>query len=58
MLDIATEIAQFNAARDPERLSMKYALMRGSAFVFLRGTCHLFYKRLPSAAVLDASPTN
>jgi len=56
MLDVAHEIAQFNAGRDPERLAMKYARMRTSPFVFLRGTCHLFYKRLPKGSVLDGSP--
>lgn len=46
MLDVTTEIASFNAGRDPERLAMKYRLMRASVFPFLRGTCHLFYARL------------
>jgi uncharacterized protein (DUF2252 family) len=36
MLDIAKEIASFNAGREPERLAMKYQLMRTSPFVFLR----------------------
>ncbi|MBN3766285.1 DUF2252 domain-containing protein [Burkholderia sp. Ac-20365] len=56
MLDVADEIARFNAGRDPERLAMKYARMRTSPFVFLRGTCHLFYKRLSKGKVLDGSP--
>ena len=56
MLDVAHEIAQFNAGRDPERLAMKYARMRTSPFVFLRGTCHLFYKHLSDGSVLDGSP--
>ncbi|WP_109476406.1 DUF2252 domain-containing protein [Paraburkholderia sp. C35] len=58
MLDVADEIARFNAGRDPERLAMKYARMRTSPFVFLRGTCHLFYKRLSlsRSKVLDGSP--
>jgi uncharacterized protein (DUF2252 family) len=56
MLDVATEIAQFNAGRDPDRLTMKYANMRTSPFVFLRGTCHLFYKRMQPGGVLEASP--
>jgi uncharacterized protein (DUF2252 family) len=56
MLDIATEIAKFNAGRDAERLNMKYQRMRASPFNFLRGTCHLFYKRLPFSSVLEASP--
>ncbi|WP_233805972.1 DUF2252 domain-containing protein [Paraburkholderia sp. HP33-1] len=56
MSDIARTIASFNAGRDPERLAMKYKAMRGSPFVFLRGTCHLFYERLPRAKVLDDAP--
>ena len=56
MTDIANSIASFNAGRDPERLAMKYKAMRGSPFVFLRGTCHLFYERLPGAKVLDDAP--
>ncbi|PCE23300.1 hypothetical protein BWP39_26865 [Paraburkholderia acidicola] len=57
MIDIAQQIAAFNTGRDPERLAMKYKLMRTSPFVFLRGTCHLFYARLPAGSVLDTSPT-
>ncbi|HWT36760.1 MAG TPA: DUF2252 family protein, partial [Paraburkholderia sp.] len=56
MLDVADEIARFNAGRDAERLAMKYARMRASPFVFLRGTCHLFYRRLSKGTVLDSSP--
>ncbi len=56
MIDVAETIARFNAGRDPERLAMKYKAMRTSPFVFLRGTCHLFYERLPRAAVLDDAP--
>lgn len=56
MSDIAHTITSFNTGRDPERLAMKYKLMRGSPFVFLRGTCHLFYARLPRDKVLDDAP--
>ncbi|CAB3652080.1 hypothetical protein LMG22037_01027 [Paraburkholderia phenoliruptrix] len=56
MIDVAETIARFNAGRDPERLAMKYKAMRTSPFVFLRGTCHLFYERLPRAGVLDDAP--
>ncbi|MGF6771584.1 uncharacterized protein (DUF2252 family) [Paraburkholderia sp. GAS199] len=56
MSDIAQLIATFNAGRDPERLAMKYRLMRASPFVFLRGTCHLFYTRLPRNELLDHAP--
>ena len=47
MLNVAETIRNYNAGRDPDRLAMKYANMRTNAFVFLRGTCHLFYQRLP-----------
>ncbi|HZZ12470.1 MAG TPA: DUF2252 domain-containing protein [Paraburkholderia sp.] len=53
---MAQTIASFNAGRDPDRLAMKYKLMRSSPFVFLRGTCHLFYARLPRGTVLDNAP--
>jgi uncharacterized protein (DUF2252 family) len=56
MSDVAEQIRQFNADRDPERLAMKYRRMREDAFVFLRGTCHLFYARLPADAVLHEAP--
>ncbi|NKJ47024.1 hypothetical protein CIC12_09775 [Burkholderia sp. SG-MS1] len=56
MPDIAKIISSFNAGRDPERLAMKYKAMRSSPFVFLRGTCHLFYERLPREKVLDDAP--
>ncbi len=46
MTDIVQTILDFNVDRDPERLAMKYAKMRTSPYVFLRGTCHLFYDRL------------
>jgi uncharacterized protein (DUF2252 family) len=54
--DIADVIARFNAGRDPERLAMKYLAMRQSAFVFLRGTCHLFYAGLPDVPLLRDAP--
>ncbi len=47
-------IREFNAGRDPERLALKYRAMRGSAFAFLRGTCHLFYAGLPQSALPDS----
>ncbi|WP_094782009.1 DUF2252 domain-containing protein [Paraburkholderia ribeironis] len=56
MPDVEKIIADFNAGRDPERLAMKYSAMRTSPFVFLRGTCHLFYERLPRDKVLDDAP--
>jgi len=47
MPNVDETIRNYNAGRDPERLAMKYANLRTNAFVFLRGTCHLFYDRLP-----------
>lgn len=55
-VDTVEEIRRFNAGRDPERLAMKYAKLRTSPFLFLRGTCHLFYARLPKEKVLEAGP--
>jgi uncharacterized protein (DUF2252 family) len=46
-------IASYNVNRDPERLSRKYAAMRTNPFVFLRGTAHVFFRRLRDA---DATP--
>ncbi|WP_345814935.1 DUF2252 domain-containing protein [Paraburkholderia sp. PREW-6R] len=56
MPDVVQIISSFNAGRDPERLAMKYKAMRSSPFVFLRGTCHLFYERLPHDTLLDEAP--
>jgi uncharacterized protein (DUF2252 family) len=53
---LAERIARFNAGRDPERLRMKYDAMRTSPFAFLRGTCHLFYERLPGSRLLEKAP--
>jgi uncharacterized protein (DUF2252 family) len=56
MKDVPHEIAAFNTAREPERLAMKYRLMRTSPFVFLRGTCHLFYARVAAQRLPEAPP--
>ena len=56
MPDVIHAIQTFNAGRDPERLALKYANMRASPFVFLRGTCHLFYLCLPDVPVLAEAP--
>lgn len=53
---VAERIREFNAWRDPQRLALKYRAMRTSAFAFLRGTCHLFYERLPEVSMLRAAP--
>lgn len=57
MADVIQTIIDFNAGRDPERLAMKYAKMRTSPYVFLRGTCHLFYDRLLVDSLPDDAPT-
>jgi uncharacterized protein (DUF2252 family) len=58
MTDVVDSLLRFNQGRDPERLAMKFARMRDSAFGFLRGSCHLFYDRLPlvGAFAVDAAP--
>lgn len=55
-MDAVRTIQRFNAGRDPERLAMKYKNLSKSPFVFLRGTCHLFYERLPAARMRVKSP--
>ncbi|HZX31120.1 MAG TPA: DUF2252 domain-containing protein [Rhodocyclaceae bacterium] len=56
MNDILASIQAFNRGRDPERLAMKFRKMRTDPFVFLRGTCHLFYEHLPALDVLAKAP--
>ncbi|WP_076591474.1 DUF2252 domain-containing protein [Herminiimonas arsenitoxidans] len=55
-MKVVNRIRKANQGRDPERLAMKYAAMRTDAFVFLRGTCHLFYDRLPKSGMFKSSP--
>ena len=55
-MDVVRRIQAFDAGRDPERLQIKYRKMRGSAFAFLRGTCHLFYGALPRGDVFKSAP--
>ena len=56
MIDVVRCIFDFNKNRDPERVAMKYRNMRRSPFVFLRGTCHLFYERLPKNSIFKSAP--
>ena len=56
-MDVVRQIRAFNAGRDPERVRIKYRAMRASPFAFLRGTCHLFYDRLPRGGVFKAAPS-
>ncbi len=55
-MDVVQEILRYNAGRDPERLTLKYQRMRTDPFVFLRGTCHLFYARLPQGGIFKSAP--
>jgi uncharacterized protein (DUF2252 family) len=56
MLDVVATIRKFNDGRDPERLAMKYRNLNTNPFVFLRGTCHLFYERLPNDKLFRKAP--
>ena len=49
-------ILDFNRGREPERLAMKFANMNRDPFVFLRGTCHLFYQRLAELKLSTGGP--
>ena len=55
-MEMIAQIQAYNAGRDPERLAMKYRAMRASPFGFLRGTCHLFYDRLPRGGMFKSAP--
>ena len=55
-VDPVRAIQTFNAKRDPERLRLKYRAMRASPFAFLRGSCHLFYQRLPRSGIFKSAP--
>lgn len=54
--DVAASILAYDAGGDPERLAIKYKAMRADAFVFFRGTCALFYNRLPDLGGLAEAP--
>lgn len=49
-------IRVYNRGRIPQMLALKYKAMSTSAFVFLRGTDHLFYEDIPKDSPLLASP--
>ena len=53
---VVDRIREFNAGRDPERLTLKFRAMRASPFAFLRGSCHLFYEELASASLPAGAP--
>ena len=41
---ILNKVLAYNSGREQERLQMKLSAMQADPFVFLRGTCHLFYE--------------
>jgi len=53
---IVKRIERYNRGREAERLAIKYARMRSSPFVFLRGTAHIFYEDWPRHSPLNAAP--
>jgi uncharacterized protein (DUF2252 family) len=53
---VAERIQHYNRDREPERLAFKYAVLRRSAFTFLRGTSHLFHEDWPAGSTLDQTP--
>ncbi|HEY4066651.1 MAG TPA: DUF2252 family protein [Burkholderiaceae bacterium] len=55
-MDVIEQIRAANAGRDPQRLALKYAAMRADPFGFLRGSCALFYARLPRGGVFKSAP--
>lgn len=55
--DVWELIQAFNLQRDRDILAQKYAKMRKNAFVFFRGTCHLFYRNLPQDWSLNQAPS-
>lgn len=56
MVNVVKRIQQYNAGRDPQRLQLKYSNIRNDPFTFLRGTCHLFYERLPQSGLMRSAP--
>jgi uncharacterized protein (DUF2252 family) len=55
-MNVIDAIRRYNAAREPERLGLKYRKMRSDPFNFMRGTCHLFYGQLPRGGVFRSAP--
>jgi uncharacterized protein (DUF2252 family) len=55
-MKVVNRILKANQGRDPERLALKYSAMRTDSFIFLRGTCHLFYDRLPKTGICNSAP--
>jgi len=55
-MKIVNRILKANQHRDPERLALKFKAMRSNSFAFFRGTCHLFYDRLPKIGISKSEP--
>jgi uncharacterized protein (DUF2252 family) len=55
-VDVVGQIHHFNEGRSPDGLALKYGRMRGDAFAFLRGSCHLFNARLSLSGALRKAP--
>jgi len=55
-VNVAERIFQHNAGRDPDLVARKYARIASDPFLFLRGTCHLFYEDWHGGRELDAAP--
>lgn len=56
MTSVLASVRKNNAGRDPRRLALKYEEMAASPFAFLRGSCHLFYERLPLQGTTESAP--
>ncbi len=54
--ELTQRILRFNRGRHPQLLRLKYDKMRTNAFIFLRGTCHLFFEDWPQKSVLNETP--
>jgi uncharacterized protein (DUF2252 family) len=49
-------IGTYNAGREPERLAIKFSIMRSSPFGFMRGSAPLYWKRVAAAGIPAKAP--
>jgi len=56
MPTIYDRLVEFNKDLLPDMVQLKYTAMSANVFSFYRGTCHLFYQDLSTAAPLPPSP--
>lgn len=56
MNEVTAKIEEFNKPLLPDKVAIKYALMRKSIYRFFRGTCHLFFEHLSKEKKLPKSP--